>query len=61
MNMHPGRRHQEPQATLDRRVLALEDRVTPAAIEAASNVVEAVTPWDAVRVWASQLDDEEAS
>lgn len=31
MNMHPGRRHQEPQATLDRRVLALEDRVTALA------------------------------
>lgn len=28
MNMHPGRRHQEPSAPLDDRVLALEDRVT---------------------------------
>ncbi len=31
MNMHSGRRHREPQAILDRRVLALEDRVTALA------------------------------
>jgi hypothetical protein len=43
MNMHPGRRHQEPQATLDRRVLALENRVTALA--------------EALRVLAHGLED----
>lgn len=28
MNMHRGRHHREPRATLEGRVLALEDRVT---------------------------------
>jgi hypothetical protein len=43
MNMHPGRHDQEPQATLDRRVLALEDRVTALA--------------EALRVLAHGLED----
>ncbi len=43
MNMHPGRRNQEPQATLDGRVLALEDRVTALA--------------EALRVLAHGLED----
>jgi len=43
MNMHSGRRHREPQATLDGRVLALEDRVTVLA--------------EALRVLAHGLED----
>jgi hypothetical protein len=43
MNTHSGRRHEETRATLDGRVLALEDRVTALA--------------EALRVLAHGLED----